>query len=105
MDGVECVLPGLPCLVRLWLSVPLWVVVGKLFVEEEVGRGKWRKPVVDDCSAGTLVFLMRFLHRHDKLGDAGVAGPVAREFADEGDSVGYSEAPNFFREMGKEHEW
>ena len=78
MDGVECVLPGLPCLVRLWLSVPLWVVVGKLFVEEEVGRGKWRKPVVDDCSAGTLVFLMRFLHRHDKLGDAGVAGPVAR---------------------------
>ena len=78
MDGVECVLPGLPCLVRLWLSVPLWVVVGKLFVEEEVGRGKWRKPVVDDCSAGTLVFFMRFLHRHDKLGDAGVAGPVAR---------------------------
>ena len=37
--------------------------------------------------------------------DAGVAGPVAGEFSDEGDDVGYLKAPNFFGEMGKELKW
>ena len=30
---------------------------------------------------------------------------MAGDFADEGDGVGYFEAPNFFSEMGKEREW
>ena len=36
--------------------------------------------------------------------DAGVVGPVAGEFAEEGDEVGYFECPYFFGEMGKEIE-
>ena len=45
------------------------------------------------------------LHRHDVLRDAGVSGPVAGDFADEGDGVGYFKAPNFFGKMGEERKW
>ena len=51
-----------------------------------------------------LGLFLRLLHRHDELRDMGVAGPVAGEFADEGDDVDYFEAPNFFGEMSKELE-
>ena len=37
--------------------------------------------------------------------DAGVTGPVAREFADEGDNGGFFGPPNFFGKMGEELEW
>ena len=45
------------------------------------------------------------LHRHDVLRDAGASGPVAGDFADEGDGVGYFKAPNFFGKMGEERKW
>ena len=48
---------------------------------------------------------MRLLHRHDEFRDVGIAGPVAGEFANEGDGIGYFEAPDLFGKMGEEREW
>ena len=47
---------------------------------------------------------LSLLYRHDEMGNLSVAGPVAGEFANERDAVGYFKAPNFFGEMGKELE-
>ena len=47
---------------------------------------------------------MLLLHRHDELREAGVSVPVAGEFDDDGDDVGYFKAPNFFGEIFKELE-
>ena len=105
VEGIESVLPGLSHLVRLCLSIQFQTIVGEGVGKEEGGRGEGHKPIVCDWQAGTFCFFLRLLHRHDILRDAGVAGPVDGEVADEGDGVSYFEAPNFFGEMGEECEW
>ena len=78
MEGVEGVLPGLPCLVRLWISIPFRKIVGERVGEERGGRGEGRKLIVCDWQAGPFGRFLRLLHRHYEFRDAGVAGPVAK---------------------------
>ena len=79
MEGVESVLPGLPHLVRLCLSIPFWTIIGEGVGEEDGGRGKGREPIVCDWQASTFLFFLRLLHCHDALRYVEVAVLVAGE--------------------------
>ena len=81
MEGVESFFLGPPRLVGFRFPVPLRAVVGKGVGKEEGGRGKCREPVVGDWKAGLLGLFFCLLHRHDELGNSGVASPVAGEFS------------------------
>ena len=54
VEGVEGVLPGLPFLVCLWISIPFQTIVGEGVGEEEGGRGEGCKAIVCDWQAGTF---------------------------------------------------
>ena len=58
------------------------MVAGKVVDDEEGGCGECRDPVVGDWKSGMLGLFLCFLHCHDELGNLGVSGPVAGEFAD-----------------------
>ena len=77
MEGVEIFLPGLSRLVRFRFPVPLREVIGKGVGKEEGGRGECRDTVVGDWKSGPLGLFLCLLHRHDELGNLGVAGPLA----------------------------
>ena len=104
VEGVEGVLPGLPRLFRLWISILFWIIVGGLVEKEEGGHGEGRNTIFCYWHAGMFGHFLRLLHRHDELRDVGVPGSVAGEFSNEGDGVGFFEAPDFFGEMGEERE-
>ena len=81
MEGFESFFPCPPRLVGFRFPVPLWAVAGKGVGEEDGGCGECREPVVSDWKAGLLGLFLCLLHRHDELGNSGVAGPVAEEFS------------------------